>query len=136
MRSRVAGKGPEELPVGNDTLVARQSEDLIRAFLCSKKYLPQSQVDTMVGQLVEKRDSICFDRLSTNKPDIVGRTFPQAPAYLGEDFSPAKVSGLIMAFEKLQWLELEPWADDDRSWAQGCSPSHLTSCTQEISCHD
>src|ERR1700728_2986758 len=59
----------------------------------------------MVGQLVEKKDSICFDRPSTNKPDIVGRTFPQAPADLGEDFFPAKVSELIMAFAKLQWLD-------------------------------
>jgi hypothetical protein len=117
MRSRVCWERAGRATGSDDTLAARQSEDLIRAFLCSKKYLPQSQVDTMVGQLVEKRDSICCDRLSMNKPDTVGRTFPQAPAYLGEDFSPAKVSDLIMAFEKLQWLELEPWADDDnRSW--------------------
>jgi arrestin-related trafficking adapter 9 len=111
----------------------QRKDDLIQAFLSGERDLPQSQVDNIVRQLVDERSSNTLTAFLEYKPDTVGRLFPWAPALLHEGFSCAEVSELIINSENLQWLESEPWIDgNDRSWAQGYSPSHLDSCAHEI----
>jgi hypothetical protein len=90
-------------------------------------------VDNIVRQLVDERSSNTLTAFLKYKPDTVGRLVLWAPALLDEGFSCAKVSELIINSENLQWLESEPWIDDnDRSWAQGYFPSHFNSCAHEI----
>jgi hypothetical protein len=110
-----------------------RKDDSIQAFLSGGRDLPQSQVDNIVRLLVDERSLNTLTAFLEYKPDTVGRLFPWAPALLHEGFSCAEVSELIINSENLQWLESEPWIDDnDRSWAQGYSPGHLDSCAHEI----
>ena len=90
-------------------------------------------MDNIVRELVDERSSNNVTAFLEYKPDTVGRLFPWAPALLDEGFSCAEVSELIINSENLQSLEPETWIDgNDRSWAQGYSPSHLDSCAHEI----
>jgi hypothetical protein len=111
----------------------QQKDDLIQAFIFGRRDLPQSQVDDIVRQLIDERSWHTLTAFLEYKPDTVERLFPWAPALLDEGFPYAEVAQLIINSENLQWLESEPRTDDnDRFWAEGYSPSHLTGCAHKI----